>query len=61
MKTIKKVAVILTVLGAVIFTVNGFSNLNLLSERTIGIDFLKILIALSSIFVIIAEFTNKKS
>lgn len=62
---IKKVAVILTVLGALGFTVSGISGVDFISEltggkRTIGGDFLRILIGVSAVFTIVLEFKNKK-
>jgi hypothetical protein len=61
MNAIKKTAVILTVLGALIFVINGFGNLNIFSERTVGSDFLKILVTISSVFVLFSEFVKGKS
>jgi hypothetical protein len=61
MNVIKKTAVILTVLGALIFVINGFGNLKIFSERAVGSDFLKILVAISSVFVLLNEFIKSKS
>jgi uncharacterized membrane protein YuzA (DUF378 family) len=61
MNAIKKTAVILTVLGALIFVINGFGNFNIFSERTVGSDFLKILVTISSVFVLFSEFVKGKS
>ncbi len=61
MSVIKKTAVVLTVLGAIIFVVNGFADLKILSERNVGNDFLKILVFISSVFVIFSEFFKSKS
>ena len=60
MNAIKKTAVVLTVLGAIIFVVNGFADLKILSERNVGNDFLKILVLLSSVFVIFSEIFQSK-
>lgn len=61
MNAIKKTAVVLTVLGAIIFVVNGFADLKILSERNIGNDFLKILVVISSFFVLFSEFFKSKN
>lgn len=61
MNAIKKIAVVLTVLGAIIFVVNGFADLKILSERNVGNDFLKILVVISSFFVLFSEFFKSKS
>lgn len=61
MSVIKKTAVVLTVLGAIIFVVNGFADLKILSERNVGNDFLKFLVFISSVFVIFAELFKSKS
>lgn len=61
MSVIKKTAVVLTVLGAIIFVVNGFADLKILSERNVGNDFFKILVFISSVFVIFSEFFKSKS
>ena len=61
MRIIKKTAVVLTVLGAIIFVVNGFADLKILSERNVGNDFLKILVFISSVFVIFSELFKSKS
>jgi hypothetical protein len=61
MSVIKKTAVVLTVLGAIIFVVNGFADLKILSERNVGNDFLKILVFISSVFVIFSELFKSKS
>jgi hypothetical protein len=61
MSTIKKTAVVLTVLGAIIFVINGFADLKILSQRNVGNDFLKILVLISSVFIIFSEFFKSKS
>jgi hypothetical protein len=61
MNAIKKTAVVLTVLGAIIFVVNGFADLKILSERNVGNDFLKILVVISSFFVLFTEFFKSKN
>ena len=61
MSIIKKTAVVLTVLGAIVFVVNGFADLKILSERNVGNDFLKILVFISSVFVIFSELFKSKS
>lgn len=60
MNAIKKTAVVLTVLGAIIFVVNGFADLKILSERNVGNDFLKILVVISSFFVLFSEIFQSK-
>ena len=61
MSAIKKTAVVLTVLGAIIFVVNDFADLKILSERNVGNDFLKILVFISSVYVVFSEFIKSKS
>lgn len=61
MSIIKKTAVVLTVLGAIVFVVNGFADLKILSGRNVGNDFLKILVFISSVFVIFSELFKSKS
>ena len=61
MNAIKKTAVVLTVLGTISFVVNGFADLKILSERNVGNDFLKILVVISSFFVLFSEFFKSKS
>lgn len=56
MNTTGKIATILTVTGAILFTLNGLGSFNLLAERTIGFDALKILVGLSAIYVLITSF-----
>jgi hypothetical protein len=51
----------LNVLGALIFVINGFGNLNIFSERTVGSDFLKILVSISSVYVLFSEFVKGKA
>lgn len=61
MNTIKKTAIIVTALGALIFAFNGFSKSNFLSERNVGNDFIRILVTISSVFIIVNEFLKRKS
>ena len=61
MNTIKKTAIIVTVLGALVFAFNGFSNSDFLSERNVGNDFIRILVTISSFFTIVSEFFKRKS
>ncbi|MFY7732706.1 MAG: hypothetical protein ACOVSR_04430 [Bacteroidia bacterium] len=61
MSEIKKTTVVLTALGAIIFVVNGFADLKIISERNVGNDFLKILVSISSVYVVFSEFVKSKS
>ncbi|MCO5269042.1 MAG: DUF378 domain-containing protein [Brumimicrobium sp.] len=65
MKNLSKITLVLTVIGAVFYLLFSMAGIDVISkitggDRTIGGDFIRIIIGLSAIFSLISSFTAKK-
>jgi uncharacterized membrane protein YuzA (DUF378 family) len=65
MKNLSKITLVLTVIGAIFYLILSMANVDVIANltggsRTIGGDFIRILIGLSALYTLIYSFSKRK-
>lgn len=66
MKNLSKITLVLTVIGAIFYLISSMAGVDVIatltggSRRTIGGDFIRILIGISALYTLIYSFSKRK-